>query len=384
MPAPDNSPRVLFAGGGTGGHLYPAIAIADALRAQGAAIAFAGSSDRLEASIVPRAGYTLHPISARPLTRRPSFDFVRTVVANVAGALQSVALLLRMRPHAVIATGGYVCFPVVVAARALRWLHVRRMAIALLEPNAKPGLTNRLLVPLVDEIWTAFHLVWKGPKWKTRHLVGKSIRTGVPVRASLRALPSRDRALAVLGLDAGRNTLLVMGGSQGARALNDAVVAMVRDGQLPPNWQLLLVAGEREYARVRGEIPAGAGRVVSYLDDMAPAYASADLAIARAGASTLAELAATAVPAILVPYPFAADDHQTMNAALAAQTGAALIIADRDLAGGALSRAIVQATAAPALSAMKASAAQLGSGDPVATILARVECLASRRDKPAQ
>ncbi|MBV8117895.1 MAG: glycosyltransferase, partial [Candidatus Eremiobacteraeota bacterium] len=127
--------NVLFAGGGTGGHLYPAIAIADALRTRGAAIEFAGSADRLEASIVPRAGYHLYRIAARPLTRRLSFDLAHTAIANLAGTLQSIVLLLRLRPDVVIATGGYVCFPAVLAARILRWLHLHRAAIALLEPN---------------------------------------------------------------------------------------------------------------------------------------------------------------------------------------------------------------------------------------------------------
>lgn len=373
--------RVLFAGGGTGGHLYPAIAIADALRARGASVAFVGSADRLEAQIVPRAGYELQTIPARPLTRRISFDFVRTLVANFSGTMQSIALLLRARPDVVIATGGYVCFPVVLAARALHWMRLNRAAIALLEPNAKPGLTSQLLVPLVDEVWAQSYFVWRGPSWKVRHFSGKFIGTGVPVRASLRTLPPRHAGIAALGLDVRRKTLLVMGGSQGARAINDAAVALAGEGGLPPGWQLLLVAGERDYERVRQRISTDAGRVVLYLDDPANAYAAADLVIARAGASTLAELAATARPAILVPYPFAADDHQTVNAVTFAQSGAALVVADGDLPGGGLTLAVAQATAVVQFGVMQAAAERLQPGDPVATILARVERLAERKDE---
>jgi len=365
--------RVLFAGGGTGGHLYPAIAIADALRARSAAIAFVGSADRLESSIVPRAGYTLYPISARPLTRRLSFDLARTIAANVGGALQSLSLLLRLRPDAVIATGGYVCFPTVLAARTLGWLRLHRSSIALLEPNSKPGLTNRLLAPLVDEVWGAFAN-------SQRSFAGKYVRTGVPVRSSLRVLPPRDAAVTTLGLDGRRKTLLVMGGSQGATSINDAVVALARSGELSPNWQLLLIAGERDYERIQSELPPGTGRVVSYLDDPSAAYAAADLAIARAGASTIAELAAAAVPAIFVPYPFASDDHQTINAGRVAETGAAVVVPDADLARGALSRAIAEVTVEPRLLAMRAAAAQARAGDPVATILTRVERLMARSD----
>jgi len=362
-------PRVLFAGGGTGGHLYPAIAIADALRARGATIAFVGSADRLEARIVPEAGYPLHAISGGPLRRRLGFDTVRTIVANGAGTLQSLSLLQRARPDIVIATGGYVCFPVVIAARMLSLSRQRRCAIALLEPNARPGLTNRMLAPLVDEVWGAF-----GDD--DSRFAGKYVRTGVPVRATLLSLPPRDAALAAFGLRPEKKTLLAMGGSQGARTINDALVAIVAAGTLPPGWQLLLVSGDRDFERVRAAMPTGAA-VVPYVTDPAAAYAAADLVIARAGASTLAELSAVGKPAILVPYPFAAGDHQTANAMRFAQSGAAVVIADRDLGNG-LHGAV--AAAAERVESLHAAAAGLRGADPVATILARVDWLTARRD----
>lgn len=369
---------VVFAGGGTGGHLYPAIAIADALRAKGAAITFVGTSDRLEATIVPKAGYPLRTIAARPFSRKLSFDLVRTVFSNALGTLQSLGILRRARPDVVIATGGYVCFPLVLAARALRSLRFSHAAIALLEPNATPGLTNRLLAPLVDEVWGAF------PQSDPR-FAGKYVFTGIPVRAALRELPARDVAATRLGLNPSRKTLLAMGGSQGARTINDALAVLVKSDGLPDGWQLVHVTGEREYDRVRAmldkDAPAGSAPAVRpYLDDVTDAYAAADLVLARAGASTLGELAATGKPAILVPYPYAAENHQAANAARVVEAGAAVAIADRELDGGRL-RVLLAETAAPSrLAALDAAAKRLQPGDPVATIIARVDSLAARKN----
>ncbi len=364
--------RIVFAGGGTGGHLYPAIAIADALRARDAAVAFVGTADRLEATIVPKAGYELHTIAGRPLVRGLSWDLLRTVAANAAATAQSLVLLRRLHPDVVIATGGYVCFPAVLAARALRALRVSRMAIALLEPNARPGLTNRLLAPLVDEVWGAFGDA-------DSRFAGKYVRTGVPVRSALRSLPSRAAAIAGFGLDPARKTLLAIGGSQGARTINDALSTLAKERGLPLGWQLIVITGARDYERVREEMDGSGVVVTPYLDDLSEAYAAADLVLARAGASTLAELAAVGKPAILVPYPFAADDHQTRNAERFAATGAAVIVTDDELRRGALRHVLAEATGSPRIDGMRADAERLRSGDPIATILARVDWLLARK-----
>src|SRR5438309_1024263 len=149
--------RVAFTGGGTGGHIYPAIAIADELRERYAAeVLFIGTPDRLESKIVPKAGYALQTVASRPLLRKPSVEALQTVGTNAVGIVQSLAILREFRPDIVIATGGYVCFPVMTAARMLRIARVLKAPLVLVEPNAQPGLTNRLLSPLIDEIWTAF------------------------------------------------------------------------------------------------------------------------------------------------------------------------------------------------------------------------------------
>jgi UDP-N-acetylglucosamine--N-acetylmuramyl-(pentapeptide) pyrophosphoryl-undecaprenol N-acetylglucosamine transferase len=358
--------NVVFTGGGTGGHLYPAIAIADALRER-AQIAFIGTADRLETTIVPRAGYPLYTVASRPLARKLSFELLRTVAVNACGVVQAAFVLRKLRPDLLIATGGYVCAPVVLAARLLRI----RPAV-LFEPNASPGLTNRMLAPLVDEVWGAF------PEGDPR-FASKYRCTGIPVRAVLRALPPRAAAIERLGLSPERRTLLAMGGSQGARSINDALIALLRGAGLPDGWQLVHVTGEREFDRVRSSVRS-AGAVRAYIDDLSDAYAAADLVLARSGASTLGELAATGKPAVLVPYPHAAGDHQRANAEAAAAAGAALVTSDRELAGGGL-RAVLDRATAPAVLAALTQAAQANRAhDPVAAILARVDALVGRKN----
>ncbi|MDP9111967.1 MAG: glycosyltransferase, partial [Candidatus Eremiobacteraeota bacterium] len=251
--------NAVFTGGGTGGHLYPAIAIADALRARGnGRLEFIGTADRLEATIVPKAGYALHTVKSAPLRRKFSMQFPRTIAANACGVVQSAAILSRLQPEIVIATGGYVCFPVVLAARflnAVRRLHAK---IVLLEPNAKPGLTNRLLAPLVDEVWGAF------PVGDAR-FHAKYVHTGIPVRASFKNLDVRAHALARFGLSPSRSTLLAIGGSQGARSINDALTSLVKSEGLPQGWQLIHITGEREYDRVRESLGREEPAVRPYL-----------------------------------------------------------------------------------------------------------------------
>jgi UDP-N-acetylglucosamine--N-acetylmuramyl-(pentapeptide) pyrophosphoryl-undecaprenol N-acetylglucosamine transferase len=364
--------NVVFTGGGTGGHLYPAIAIAQAL-GERARVTFIGTADRLEATIVPAAGYPLVTVRARPLVRKPSLDTVVTAGANLVGTIQALRALARLRPDVVVATGGYVCFPVVLAARMLH------RPTALLEPNAHPGLTNRLLAPLVDEVWGAFETA--DPRF-----AGKYVHTGIPVRASLYALPSRDAAVERLGLSKKRKTLLAVGGSQGARSINDALTSLVTTDGIPDGWQLVHVTGEKEYDRVRAALRSASESegpaLRSYLNDMTDAYAAADLVLARAGASTLGELAAIGKPAVLVPYPHAAEDHQRANAAAAAAQGSAVVVDDRELAAGKLRTILADVTQPSRLEAMRDAAGRGRVADPTTTILARVERLAARKRSP--
>lgn len=371
--------NVVFAGGGTGGHLYPAIALADALRGR-AHVRFIGTADRLEATIVPDAGYELVTIASRPLQRSFSFGTVQTAAVNAVGVAQALAALAAFSPDIVIATGGYVCFPVVVAAKMLRIIARSHMKLALVEPNAHPGLTNRLLAPIVDEVWGAF-------EHADARFAGKYVHTGIPVRDSLFHPNNRIEAARRLGLDPNRKTILAIGGSQGARSVNETIAALVTRRALPPEWQILHASGERDYEYMQAEerAPFGDNRVVlvPYLREMADAYELADLVIARAGASTLGELAALGLPSILVPYPYASEDHQTMNARVFEDAGAAVVVSDRDLNADALWWRLREVMEPERLAAMRAAARSLAARDPLATILARVEALTARKTAAA-
>jgi UDP-N-acetylglucosamine--N-acetylmuramyl-(pentapeptide) pyrophosphoryl-undecaprenol N-acetylglucosamine transferase len=364
--------RILLTGGGTGGHVYPALAIAEALgdRPVRHDLLFVGSPDGLENAIVPKAGLPMAHVAARPLARKPSLDTLRTVAENAVGVAQALRVVAAFRPDCVVATGGYVTFPVVLAARALRPLRGGRPRIALLEPNAVAGLTNRLVAPLADEQWVAH----PAARPATNVVV-----TGTPVRASiLRAVP-QAQARAALGLDAATTTIVVMGGSQGARRINDAVAALIAGGE-ERGWQILHLSGERDYDRARAAAASARMpvRVFAYLDDPAVAYAAADLVVARAGASTLAELAATATPALLVPYPYATDDHQARNAEAVAAAGAARVVADAELDGERLASELTAALEPGVYGRLRACARALAAADARTLIVERIEALAAR------
>jgi UDP-N-acetylglucosamine--N-acetylmuramyl-(pentapeptide) pyrophosphoryl-undecaprenol N-acetylglucosamine transferase len=291
-----------------------------------------------------------------------------TLTANVRGIVQATSLARRFRPDVVVATGGYVAFPAVAGARAAALATRRRVPIALLEPNAEPGLTNRLLEPFVDEIWLGVGGVARR----------KAVLTGTPVRASLRVPLEREVARTQLGLASGRTTIVAIGGSQGARRLNEAMLGLDKAARRN-GWQVLALTGAGELERAR---TAASGldwlHVAGYLDDPAPAYAAADIVVARAGASTLAELAATGTPALLVPYPHATADHQTRNAEAVAATGAARVIADADLDAARLGRELESALEPGALAALRQAARERAHADPAAAIAARIVRLVER------
>ena len=362
--------RVVLTGGGTGGHVYPAIAIAEALAADAAFapldVLFVGTRDGLEAQIVPKAALPIAYVDAAPLVRKRSKALVRTFTANLAGVVQSLGILHRARPDVLIATGGYVTFPVVAALRLVRLAGRSHAKIALLEPNAAAGLTNRLLAPLVDEVWYAM-----APEG--RALGAREFVVGTPVRATMRRHVDPALARKTLGVERKLSTIVVMGGSQGARSINEAVAGLIEAG-FPEAWQFIIIAGAREFEGLSARLASFERvRVVAYLDDPRAAYAAADIVVARAGASTLGELTATAAPALLVPYPYATDDHQTQNARAFAASGAARVIADVELDAARLRAELKGALEPPALHSLRAAARSLSGADPRAAILSRVK-----------
>ena len=273
-------------------------------------------------------------VDSRPISRTSLRAAASGVLGNVRGVAQAMPLVSNFRPEVVIGAGGYASVPVVAAAAMLRGAGTLRGArIAVMNPDVTPGLANRALATVADEVWCAYA--------STETFFGrKFVLTGTPVRPEFYApLPAAD-ARKRLGLSPDRKTILVFGGSQGARTLNVAASALVARRRLPADWQVLHIAGERDHEWMAAERAAEPNDnryvLAPHLAEMALAYAAADVAVCRAGASTLAELATMGLPAILVPYPYAAENHQRKNAEAFAAAGAAVIVDDAELDADAL------------------------------------------------
>ena len=308
--------RLLIAGGGTGGHLFPGIAVAEEVKARGGEVLFVGTARGLEVRLVPAAGFALELIAVSGLKRVGPVALVRGLARLPLALAQSVGIVRRFRPDVVLGVGGYASGPLVMAAA------LARRPTALLEQNSVPGFTNRTLGRFVKRAFIAF------PEAAASFSPARVIQTGNPVRrVFLEAIGRLTDAPA----SADGPRLLVVGGSQGARAVNDLVLgAMERwaaEGRVPT---LIHQTGPSDLERISAGYQrlgvAGQATARPFLDDMVAALAAADLVIARAGAMTLAELAILGKPAILVPLPTAADDHQSRNAAAFADAGAALVL----------------------------------------------------------
>jgi len=328
--------RIVIAGGGTAGHITPSIAVADRLREGKATVEFVGSPEGQEASIVPAAGYRFHAVAATPFRRELS---LRSAAAPFV-ALRSVATC---RPivrdaAAVLGMGGYASIAAVVAARSVG------VPVVLHEQNAIPGLANRLLARLA----TAMALTFED----SRTRLPRSLRTevtGLPLRREIREVSARRDALAeearrAWDLEQGRTTLLVTGGSQGALHVNRTIAEAIPLLAGRSDLQLVVLTGaahEPVVATAADREMDLIVRTVPFLERMELALAVADLAVARAGANTIHELAACAIPSILVPYPHATDDHQAANAKELERAGAADVYPDRELTPEGLARRIL-------------------------------------------
>lgn len=337
--------KVLIAAGGTGGHIYPGITAAQRLLARDPKVdvLFVGNPDGLEAELVRKAGFPFAGVVARSLPRRVSVGALKTGWTAVKAVEQSLRIVRRFRPRVALGTGGYVSGPVMAAAR------LAGVPVVIQEQNAFPGLTSRMLGRLA-------HTVALGSGAAAKHFTKarRVVVTGNPIRHDIVAR-SRPDAYKRLGLDPRSFTLLVFGGSQGGASLNEAML-QAAPGLEASGVQVLWQTGPAGFPAVVESLglaaerkaaggPAGAagrGRlhVLPFIDDMASAYAAADLVVCRAGAITLAEIAARGLPAVLVPYPFAAEGHQLANARAVEAAGAATVLLDADLSGAALSDAV--------------------------------------------
>jgi UDP-N-acetylglucosamine--N-acetylmuramyl-(pentapeptide) pyrophosphoryl-undecaprenol N-acetylglucosamine transferase len=335
-PPADSFLRIVIAGGGTGGHLYPGVAVARELlkRQPDARISFAGTARGIEARVVPREGFPLDFVRSGGLKGKSMVDRARGVALLPLGIVDAWRIVRSRRPHLVIGVGGYSSGPVVIAAAA------RGVATMLLEQNAVPGLTNRLLAPFVRAAAVTFE--------STSAFFGsKAFVSGNPVRPEFLDLVRNERESGAGG-EASAASVLVFGGSQGAHAINMAMVeaAVELAAGLPP-LRLTHQTGERDLEMVRDAYRRAGleADVQPFLYDMGRRIADADLIVCRSGATTLAEITASGKAAILVPLPTATDDHQRKNAEALASAGAASLLPQTELNGPALARRILELAA---------------------------------------
>ncbi len=351
--------RILLAGGGTAGHTSPLLATADALRRLDpeAEITCLGTPRGLENQVVPAAGYPLELIPPVPLPRRPGADLVRVPGRLRAAVRETLAVFDRVRPDVVVGYGGYVSMPAYLAARR------RRLPLVVHEQNALPGLANRVGARLAGRVAVSF----PGTPLPRAEYVGLPIRRMI---TTLDRAAMRDEARATFGLDPDRPTLLVTGGSQGARRLNQAVSGAAAALAAAGVQVLHVVGPQGEASPEPGEVPYV---VVSFVDRMDLAYAAADLVLCRAGASSVTEAAAVGLPAVFVPLPIG-NGEQVLHARSVVEAGGGLMVDDQALTSAWVSDTVPGLATDPArLARMGAAAAQLiprDADDKLAAIVA--------------
>ncbi len=313
--------NILFAAGGTGGHLFPALAIAEEIRKlePDATFLFAGTKEKIEARVVPQHGFAFAPIWISGLHRglRPrNLLFPLKVVVSL---LQSFFLIKRFHPSVAVGTGGYVCGPVLFVASRLR------IPTVIHESNSYPGITTRMLSGRVAKVFVAFDVT---KRWLKR--TDNVELVGTPTRDSLDNVPGPE-ARRFFGIHQSKPTVLVFGGSLGARSFNRAML------KLAVQWselgiQFIWQTGQKEYPDIRNAMEGRVtGWIGPFIDHMEFAYAAADVVVSRSGATTIAELTRVGKPAILVPFPYSAADHQKMNAEALVDAGAAIVIQDEEM-----------------------------------------------------
>jgi UDP-N-acetylglucosamine--N-acetylmuramyl-(pentapeptide) pyrophosphoryl-undecaprenol N-acetylglucosamine transferase len=315
--------RVILAGGGTGGHLFPGLAVAREFQRRDsmAEILFVGTEQGIEFKVLPREGFKLETLPVKGLKGRGIRGLLDALWGVPAGVFRSLSIIRNFRPELVIGLGGYASGPLVVAGK------LRALRCAIMEQNLRPGFTNKFLARLVDRVFTSY------PESAVYFARAKVVESGNPVR--WRKLPRVEKSA--------KFVLLIFGGSAGARRINFAVVdALKQLTDLAPELRLIHQTGPADFAAIEqgyGNLPFEA-EVLPFIENMDEAYARADLVVCRAGATTVAELTAFGKPAILVPYPYAIYDHQRWNAEALRDRQAAEMIFDRDLSGEVLARRI--------------------------------------------
>jgi UDP-N-acetylglucosamine--N-acetylmuramyl-(pentapeptide) pyrophosphoryl-undecaprenol N-acetylglucosamine transferase len=349
--------KILIMAGGTGGHIFPGLAVADEMRAAGWEVTWMGARGGMEERLVPPRGYRTAWIRARA-ARGKGLVQKLMLPANLLWTFwESARHILRLRPDVVLGLGGYVAFPGGMMASLLG------TPLALHEQNAVAGLANRVLSKVCDHVMVAFPHALKDAEW-----------TGNPVRAEVAAIADPARRFAGR---AGPLRLLVVGGSLGAQALNESLpkaLALLAEKPI-----VVHQSGEKHLDSLRRNYREAnvAGELVAFIDDMARRYAEADLVICRAGAVTVAELAAGGMASVLVPFPHAVDDHQTANARFLADNGAAVLISQEEFQPEKVA-ALIGSLDRPKLLEMASKARALGKPDAARLVAQRCMQLAGR------
>ncbi len=323
MPLMSNPrPSIIIAAGGTGGHVFPAIAIADALRKlrPEAMITFVGTRNKLEWQAVPKAGYPIRSVWISGFHRRLTLQNILFPLKLVVSLFQSYRIIQSLKPDVFISCGGYVAGPT-------GWVAGKKKILSVIqEQNSFPGVTNRMLANKASIIYTAFQ---QADQWLP---AGKTKLLGNPTRSNLRSV-SKEDGLKHFGLATGRKTILILGGSGGALSINEAVLTHLPMLMNELNVQLIWQSGTRYLKSLRDRIDTASYHdliLIDFIHNMPAAFAAADLVISRAGASSCAELMLTGKPSILIPSPNVAGNHQMMNAKAMTESGAAKVLADID------------------------------------------------------
>ena len=360
--------RVLIAAGGTGGHIYPGIAVAQEIirRDPSSTVRFVGTERGLETKLVPQAGFELSLIDSAGLKNVGVAAQMRGLAMLPKSLLSAWLLIRNFRPDVVVVAGGYVSGPVVLTATMLK------RPTMVMESNALPGWTNRVLARFVDRAAVSFEQA-------VPYFRGKAVVTGNPVRREFFEIPAKRR-------DANRFSLLVFGGSQGARAINEVMMGALAELKgSPVPLRIKHQTGVADLERVKAAYQdAGwnseTSEVTAYIDNMMRDFADADLVVCRAGATTTAELIAAGKASIMIPFPFATDDHQRKNAEALRDAGAAQMILQEQLNSSRLASEIRELAAEPArIDAMETASKQLAHGDAAAAAVDMMEELAGIR-----
>lgn len=331
--------KLIITGGGTAGHINPGIAIARHIREKypQAEVLFIGTEKGLEKDLVPKEGFKITFIKARGFNRKLSFDIVLTTLDMAAGYIEAKKIIKTFKPDVVVGTGGYVCLPALLAAVRLK------VPTLIHESNAFPGITNRLLGKLVDAVAISFKESEKNFKGAKRIIL-----TGNPVRPEILSM-SKNEVRADEAADPQPALVLIFGGSRGAERINKAVIDMIalNGGKLPYN--LIVSTGQVKFDTVVKSLEEKDFpiqnleniKIVPYIFDMAQTIADADLVVSRAGAVTISEITAVGIPSILIPFPFATENHQEYNARSLEKQGAAIVILEKDLSPDILNQQIM-------------------------------------------